>query len=176
VTPTERHIKEDGETRTVKVDASTASCPWTAASAAPWITITKGRNGTGDGEVEFEVAANSSSVDRTGTLTVASQAVTITQDGHKRGEDARVEGYVRDLSGACPSLRMVVDTRLIIVTLDRTTVHTDAQTEFHDGGCNRIEHEGRVSVRGEKRPDGSVLAASISIQRGGRDGEGADVP
>ena len=53
-------------------------CGWTASSQVPWITISSGAAGSGDGTVGIDVAANSSP-QRTGTLTVAGQTVTVSQ-------------------------------------------------------------------------------------------------
>jgi hypothetical protein len=171
VSPDSRNVKEDGDSTSVNVKASAASCTWTATSGVAWITVTGGRNRTGDDRVEFTVAANSSSTERTGTLTLAGKSVTVTQDSHRRRDDERVEGYVRDLQGSCPSRSFVVDVRLLIVTIDRRNVRTDAQTDFRDGGCGQIDQGTRVSIRGELQPDGSILASRVDIQRGLLDGE-----
>lgn len=56
-----------------------ASCAWTAVSNAPWVTITNGESGTGNGSVFFTIAANSGTSTRTGTLTVAGQTFTVFQ-------------------------------------------------------------------------------------------------
>ena len=57
-------------------------CTWTASAAsAPFVTITSGSSGSGDGPVNFTVAANPSSTARTGTLTIAGQSYTVTQAG-----------------------------------------------------------------------------------------------
>ena len=53
-------------------------CGWTA-SASGFITLTSGASGTGNGTVTFTVTANSTGADRTGTLTVAGQTITVTQ-------------------------------------------------------------------------------------------------
>jgi hypothetical protein len=52
---------------------------WTASTNAPWINITSGNSGTGNGTVSFTVAANNSTTNRTGMLMVTNQTVTITQ-------------------------------------------------------------------------------------------------
>ncbi|HEX9984305.1 MAG TPA: N,N-dimethylformamidase beta subunit family domain-containing protein, partial [Thermoanaerobaculia bacterium] len=64
-----------------------SSCSaWSATTNVPWITLTTA-NGTNNGSVGFNVAANPSSLSRTGTITVSGQAVTITQYGkHIRGD------------------------------------------------------------------------------------------
>jgi hypothetical protein len=59
-----------------------AGCAWTAQSNSPsFITITSGASGAGDGPVDFSVAANTSTDQRTGTLTIAGRTFTITQNG-----------------------------------------------------------------------------------------------
>ena len=40
---------------------TTAGCGWTATSGAPWITITSGGSGAGNGAVQFTAAANTGS-------------------------------------------------------------------------------------------------------------------
>ena len=54
-------------------------CAWTAQSQASWITITSGASGSGNGTATFSVASNSGGLARTGTVTVASRTVTVTQ-------------------------------------------------------------------------------------------------
>lgn len=54
-------------------------CAWTASSNDAWITITSGATGTGDGVVNFSIAANPAGTPRSGTLTVAGQTVTVNQ-------------------------------------------------------------------------------------------------
>jgi hypothetical protein len=76
--PTTDSAVAGGETGSTSVTAP-AGCSWTAASNAPWITVTAGSSGSGNGTVSYTVAANSSTASRTGTLTVAGQTVTVTQ-------------------------------------------------------------------------------------------------
>jgi hypothetical protein len=54
------------------------SCAWVATSNAPWITLTSGASGSGNGTVKFSVAANSGSA-RSGTMTIAEQTFTVSQ-------------------------------------------------------------------------------------------------
>jgi hypothetical protein len=53
-------------------------CGWTATSNADWITITQGSNGSGNGTVQFTVAATTGP-SRTGTMTIAGRTFTVTQ-------------------------------------------------------------------------------------------------
>ncbi|MDX2033404.1 MAG: proprotein convertase P-domain-containing protein [Blastocatellia bacterium] len=76
--PTTQSVAAAGGTGTVTV-TTTAECGWTAASNVPWISVTAGTPGSGNGTVSYTVAANIASAPRTGTLTIAGQTVTVTQ-------------------------------------------------------------------------------------------------
>jgi len=67
-----------GGTRTIGVKTNSAQCPWTAATDARWIKISKGASGTGNGEVSFEVEATDGPP-RSGKLTIGVQVVTVVQ-------------------------------------------------------------------------------------------------
>ncbi len=56
-----------------------AGCAWTAASNNSWITITAGSSGTGNGTVNYTVAANAATSQRTGSMTIAGLTFTVTQ-------------------------------------------------------------------------------------------------
>jgi hypothetical protein len=78
IAPATQNAPAAGAAGTVNV-TTTASCTWTASSGAPWLTITAGANGTGNGSVAFTAAANTGAL-RTGTLTIAGLPFTVTQD------------------------------------------------------------------------------------------------
>jgi glucose/arabinose dehydrogenase len=64
---------------TVTVTAA-AGCGWSATSNDAWITIVNGGNGTGNGAVNYSVAALPGRMSqRSGTLTVAGKTVTVVQ-------------------------------------------------------------------------------------------------
>lgn len=67
-----------GGTGTVAVSTS-AGCAWTASSNVAWVTVASGASGAGNGRVAFSVAANPGAA-RTGTVTVAGQTFTVTQE------------------------------------------------------------------------------------------------
>jgi hypothetical protein len=60
---------------------ATPGCTWTAISNVPWIAGVTPASGTDSGTVNFSVAVNPSGASRTGTLTVANQIFTVTQQG-----------------------------------------------------------------------------------------------
>jgi hypothetical protein len=53
-------------------------CPWTTVSGTPWLTITSGASGSGNGTVHFTAAQNTG-VSRSGSLSIAGQTVTVNQ-------------------------------------------------------------------------------------------------
>ena len=55
------------------------ACSWVASANAAFIGITSGASGSGNGAVTFSVPANTTGADLTGTLSVNSQPVSITQ-------------------------------------------------------------------------------------------------
>lgn len=63
----------------VSLVSGPSTCTRTATSNAPWITISFGSPGTGNGTVGYSVQANPFTVDRTGTITVAGLTFTVSQ-------------------------------------------------------------------------------------------------
>ena len=81
ISPTASSPTSAGGPGTVAVTANAGSCAWTSTSTASWITITGGASGTGSGSVSYNVAANTLTTSRTGTMTIAGQTMTVTQGG-----------------------------------------------------------------------------------------------
>jgi BACON domain-containing protein/all-beta uncharacterized protein len=80
ISPTSATIESGGGTGTVTVTAA-AGCAWTATPSAAWIGISAGGSGSGSGMVTYSIGANASTNSRTGSLTVAGQTHSITQQG-----------------------------------------------------------------------------------------------
>jgi hypothetical protein len=66
-----------GSTGSVGVTSSNG-CNWSASSNAPWLTITGGGSGSGNGTVQYSVASNPGGA-RSGTLTIGGQTFTVNQ-------------------------------------------------------------------------------------------------
>jgi all-beta uncharacterized protein/BACON domain-containing protein len=77
INPSSQSIGAAGGSGTAAVSTS-SGCTWSASSNAPWLTITSGASGSGGGNVNFTIAANTG-VARTGTLTIAGQTFTVNQ-------------------------------------------------------------------------------------------------
>jgi hypothetical protein len=81
VSPTGTVIGSSGGAASVTVTTATG-CGWTAVSNAPnWLTVTSGASGSGTATASYTVAVNTLTPSRFGTLTVAGQSVTVTQNG-----------------------------------------------------------------------------------------------
>ncbi len=80
IDPSSRQFGSNGGSGSVSVTAPN-DCSWNASSNANWITINSGNNGSGNGQVGYTVQPNSGQGQRTGAITVAGQAHTITQQG-----------------------------------------------------------------------------------------------
>ena len=78
VQPLTQTIGGAGGTGLVQVFTRTG-CTWTAVSNASWITIIAGASGNGQGAVSYRVDPNPTASTRTGTLTIAWQTHTVTQ-------------------------------------------------------------------------------------------------
>lgn len=76
--PTGQTMPASGGPGSFTVNAN-PSCAWTAAPNAPWITITSGTSGNGQGAVQFVADANTAAA-RSGTITAGGQTFTIAQE------------------------------------------------------------------------------------------------
>jgi uncharacterized repeat protein (TIGR01451 family) len=77
VSPTNIAFSGAGSSSVVQVTTQ-GNCLWTASSNVSWATVTSGISGTGSGSVTITASANPGAA-RTGTLTIAGQAIAISQ-------------------------------------------------------------------------------------------------
>src|SRR5205085_5374781 len=103
--------------------AAVNSCSWNAVSNDAWLTITSGASGTGNGRVNFSVAANPSTSSRTGTLTIAGLSFTALQTGTASAPAVGVSAasFVPNL-GAAEAIIAIFGTELATATISATTV------------------------------------------------------
>ena len=79
ITPTEATASPVGAYGNVAVYA-TPDAPWTAESLSPWITISEGASGAGNGNIKYVAAANPTLSTRTGRIKVTPPHYTPEQD------------------------------------------------------------------------------------------------
>lgn len=78
LTPPTVSLSDSGGAGMVAVAASAPSCGWAAVADVPWISLTAGASGVGDGSVAYTVGANTGAA-RSGTVTIGGQTVAMTQ-------------------------------------------------------------------------------------------------
>jgi len=124
--------------------AAPGGCAWTASNAnAPWVTITAGGTGSGNGTVSFTVPPNSSTASLTGALTIAGQPYNVTQAAGASASctaltatfpQAALEGRTEllgDLVLTCTGLSSAV-TADIALTLNTNVTNTLSGTDTLD--------------------------------------------
>jgi C1A family cysteine protease len=87
--------------------ATQGGCDWTASSNTGWITVTSGSSGTGNGTVNYSVAANTGAKARSGSLTIAGKTFNVAQAG--------VPPTITNRSPASGATGVAVDT---VITID----------------------------------------------------------
>src|SRR5712692_3020083 len=80
ISPTSQQFPVGGGAGSVSVTAG-SGCSWSVVNNNPeFITVSPPTSGTGNGTVNYSVAANSGGL-RSGTMTIAGQTFTVGQDG-----------------------------------------------------------------------------------------------
>jgi uncharacterized protein (TIGR03437 family) len=107
----------------VDLNAPLSQCAWNAVSNDAWLTITSGASGTGNGRVNFSVAANPGATSRTGTLTIAGLTFTVLQTGTASAPAVGVSAasFVPNF-GAAEAIIAIFGTELATATVSATTV------------------------------------------------------
>ena len=81
VAPAFATILEKATTGTLSVTANANTCVRTAVSDVPWMTISSGASGTGNGTVAYSIQVNNTPTSRIGHITVVDATFTVTQNG-----------------------------------------------------------------------------------------------
>jgi hypothetical protein len=159
-----------GGTGTATV-ASQGGCSWTAAhGTTPFVTITGGTSGSGDGVVTYTVPANQSPTPRVETLTIAGQPYTVIQEGAQGAScTASVSGtpsavaiegraeLLTDLSINCTGLNGRPAT--IALTLNTNVTNTLTGTDTLDA----LLVNGNNSLNGHIAGYNTILWKSVMI-------------
>jgi hypothetical protein len=112
-------------------------CTWAATSNVPWITITSGTSGSGNGTVNYAVATNTTSVGRSGTMTIGGQTFTVNQYGLPLA--VTIDGSVEtNHYGCAPLVAQTIGVASFGDNID-TNVDTANGSEL-DGGFGVIEN------------------------------------
>ena len=80
VSPASQPFTASGGAGVVSITAPD-TCDWTAVSNDSWITITSASTGSGNGSINYSVLEKLSTGSRIGTITIAGETFTVTQEG-----------------------------------------------------------------------------------------------
>jgi hypothetical protein len=80
ISPASASFDEGSDSGKFSVTAP-AHCAWSATSAVPWIEVTSGSPGSGNGTVEYSIDRNRDTRSRTGTIAVGNRTFTVEQSG-----------------------------------------------------------------------------------------------
>ncbi len=108
-----------GATGTLTV-TTTRDCAWDAASSSPWIVITAGSSGQGEGNISYRVTANEDPAPRRGTVSVNETQLSVAQ------EPAPCRFAVSPLSGTVVNEGGSVSVRVETAAVCEWTVLSDA--------------------------------------------------
>lgn len=89
-------VPADGATGKITVYAP-EGCQWSARSDAAWIALLSAATGSFVGDVQYRADRNTASSPRTGTMTIASQTVTFTQDAAPAASSVEITDVTNDV-------------------------------------------------------------------------------
>ena len=131
-------------------------CAWTASSGVSWITTTGGTAATGPGAFTFNVAALASAASRNGSLTVAGQAVAVTQQGMACAYALLPASRTVDAAGGTASFDVNTDT-----ACGWTAAPTVAWLTLVSGGSG--SGNATVTYRVAVNPDAATRTGSLTV-------------
>ena len=149
----------EGGTGTVQVGAP-SGCAWTAASNSRFIKITSPADGKGSGsdDVTFTVAPNRSSCPRSGSLTVAGETITITQEPHVTVKVSPSALNISPIGGSFPT-RLAVRIESI-----HGTVNWQASVDLAEGQSWRINVSPTAGTATELQPSTVIMDLIPGLQ------------
>ena len=81
IDPPRQAFATAGGSASVSIVASPSTCPWRAVSLANWVTFSGSGAGSGSGPIAYSVARNPYSADRSATLWIGGEFLTVTESG-----------------------------------------------------------------------------------------------
>jgi hypothetical protein len=151
LSPADTSIGAAGGSRTFSVHTG-ATCDWTAVPDAPWVTVTAGAAGQGDGTVTLVIAENVAPTARVAVVRVAGQEFTVRQDGLVG--QLTLSGDITALDGACPGVSFAIAGR---------TVRTSPLSLYVRGSCTKLKNGRHVTVVALPAADGGLDALEVTF-------------
>ena len=120
ISPTTRSHGSGMASNTVSITASN-NCPWEVANTNGWISIASATSGVGPATISYVLDANLSLHNRTGTVVIADQVLTITQDALVCDYSLSPTNRVHDSSPGTNSVSLVTDAPCPWIILNTNT-------------------------------------------------------
>jgi hypothetical protein len=157
VAPVALTFARAGGSATVSVMTS-AGCPWSASSTAPFVTATCTVAGCVGGAVQVTVPPNPSTGPRSGTISIAGVIMTVTQQGFDQGDmdgDGRADLFWQNTTNG----------QLAIWTMNGATVTSTQMLSasvpdlaWHIAGTGDLDGDGFADIVWQHDGDGAVAA------------------
>lgn len=154
LTPNTASFTSAGGNGLVTIAASASTCSRTASSSVPWITISFGSPGTGNGTVGYTVQRNLTPTQRSGTLTIAGQTFSVTQSGAQCDYNITPALVIAEPAGASGSVE-------VRSNCSWTATPKDSWISIVSGGSG--EGNGTVSWAASANKSGSQRTGAITI-------------
>lgn len=160
ISPLSASVAATGGGGGVTVTAA-AGCAYTAINNAPFITVTRGATGTGNGSVAYTVAANTGAA-RTGTITIAGQTFMVNQAAAQvqmgcYDDDYEFKGTIQSL----PSTLGFIGDWMVSGRSVRVGTYTKVETKNGQVMVGAI-----VEIEGCVQTDGTLIAKEIEVKSG----------
>lgn len=130
VSPTVATSAYNGGTGHVQLTPTNADCKWTASTENNWIAL-HSESGTGNAVICYTVLANPNQTPRTGSITIAGQTVTITQD--PKPNDTEV-----NITYPEPGQEFTAPASVFVAANAIAPGGTISRVEFYINGNNRL--------------------------------------
>jgi plastocyanin len=175
VSPSSANIVAAGDTKSFSVSAA-AGCSWSASESLSWVNITAGKSGNGNGQVTYQVSANSGG-QRNGVIVVSGE-------NSYRKEFAVVQNGVTDpavpvdfaISNSNPergeTITFSADSRLQILSWDFGGANCSDQTQIQCQITNCNPMPWAYKDAGQKTvtmtlADGSTKQKTVTVRNAG---------
>ena len=160
ISPTSRSVTQAETPGNVSVTVA-PGCTWSAVSNAPWITLTGATSGNGNGSVPYNVAANTTTSQRVGTVTIAGQTFSVTQAAatactfsiSPSGQTVAASGgtastTVTASASSCGWTAVSNDTNWLSVTTGATGTGTGTASFTATANTGTTQRQGTITIAG----------------------------
>ncbi len=157
INPASQSVAVAGGTGSTAVTAPTG-CAWTGVSNdTSWLTVTSGASGSGGGSVAFSATANGSPSQRSGSLTIGGQTLTVTQAGAACTYSINPTSQSVAVAGGTGSATVTTLAGCTWTSVSNSTSWLTVTSGASGNGT------GTVAFAAEANPNGTARSGSLTI-------------